>query len=277
MSKYECLCHTDKGIFYFFSERCTEKARNTRGEIMWVIGCHVIHHFIRLDAKNVKRIVALKSKAKRFENTAFEAKRYGIRFDWVQHLPEHSDVDEEAVHQGIMAEIHWEYASEPDWDTWMDNNPKAIVLVLDQVQDPHNMGACLRNAAAFGVSMVVVPKTGTVGLTPSVFKVSSGAAALVPMVQVSNLARTLKAMKKAGIWLYAACESGDQSIHDADLSGPVAWLVGAEGRGLRELTRKLCDQVVTIPTSSRFSCLNMSVATGVGLYEIQRQRATQTA
>jgi len=145
--------------------------------------------------------------------------------------------------------------------------------VLDSVTDPHNLGACLRTADAAGVHAVIAPRDKAVGLTPVVRKVACGAAETVPFVQVPNLVRALKKLQESGLWVVgAAIDEQAQPLYDATLQGPVAWVMGAEGSGLRRLTRETCDQLVSIPMSGSISSLNVSVATGVCLYESVRQR-----
>lgn len=151
----------------------------------------------------------------------------------------------------------------------------ALLLVLDQVQDPHNLGACLRSADATGVLGVVVPRDQSVGLTPTVCKVASGAAETVPLFRVTNLARTLRELKDAGLWLVGAAGEAEQSVYDVDLTVPVALIMGAEGKGLRRLTREHCDFLVRLPMRGRVESLNLSVATGVLLYEVLRQRGAE--
>jgi len=148
-----------------------------------------------------------------------------------------------------------------------------LLLVLDGVQDPHNLGACLRTADGAGVQMVIAPKDNAVGITPVVRKVASGAAEVVPLLQVTNLARTLRGLQNLGVWLVGADASPEAaSVYKTDLSGPIALVLGAEGRGLRQKTRGLCDFLVEIPMAGSVSSLNVSVATGVLLYEAVRQR-----
>jgi len=147
-----------------------------------------------------------------------------------------------------------------------------FLLVLDQVQDPHNLGACLRSADAAGVHGVIAPRDNAVGLTPTVHKVASGAARTVPFFQVTNLARVLRTLKERGIWLVGAAGEAEQSIYQADLTGPLALVMGAEDTGLRRLTREECDFLVRIPMRGHVESLNVSVATGVVLFEALRQR-----
>jgi len=151
---------------------------------------------------------------------------------------------------------------------------EALVLVLDGVQDPHNLGACLRSAEAAGVTAVVLPKDRAVGITPTVRTASAGAADRVPVVRVTNLARALEALKQAGVWITGLAGEGDTTLYAVDLKGPVAIAVGGESDGLRRLTRDLCDFVAKIPMRGAVESLNVSVATGIALFEVLRQRGT---
>ncbi|MBA1148406.1 23S rRNA (guanosine(2251)-2'-O)-methyltransferase RlmB [Ectothiorhodospiraceae bacterium WFHF3C12] len=152
----------------------------------------------------------------------------------------------------------------------LDHAP--LLLVLDQVQDPHNLGACLRTADGAGVDAVIAPRDRAVGLTPTVHKVASGAVQSVPFVQVGNLARSLKALKQRGIWLVGTDDEAGQSLFETDLAGPTAIVMGAEDTGLRRLTREACDFLVRLPMRGEVGSLNVSVATGICLYEALRQR-----
>lgn len=153
--------------------------------------------------------------------------------------------------------------------------PHGLYLVLDCVQDPHNLGAILRSADGAGVAAVITPKDKSVGITETVLRVSVGAAEKVPFIQVTNLARTMKSMKEAGIWFTGTSDRGDRSLYDVDLTGGVAIVMGAEGDGMRRLTAENCDFLVRIPMLGSVPCLNVSVATGVCLYEAVRQRTQQ--
>jgi len=149
----------------------------------------------------------------------------------------------------------------------------ALLLVLDGIQDPHNLGACLRVADAFGVHAVIAPKDRAVGITPAVSKVASGAAENVPYVAVTNLARALRELKEHGIWCVGADEAATTQLYDAKLNGALAWVFGAEGEGMRRLTREHCDELVRIPMAGKVESLNVSVASGICLGETVRQRA----
>lgn len=177
-------------------------------------------------------------------------------------------------HQGIAA--RWrlpEALDESDLIAMVEHaTAPALILVLDGVQDPHNLGACMRTAAAAGAMAVVVPKDRAVGLTPTVLRASAGMAARLPLVRVTNLARALERLKKAGVWLGGAAGEATDSVYQADLKGPVAIVMGSEGDGLRELTRKTCDFLWKIPIAPGVESLNVSVAAGVFLFEAVRQR-----
>lgn len=147
-----------------------------------------------------------------------------------------------------------------------------LILVLDGVQDPHNLGACLRSADAAGVDAVIAPIDRSAGLTPVVRKVAAGAADSVPFYQVTNLVRTLEQLKQAGVWVFGATDAADESLYRQDFKGSVAVVMGAEGSGLRRLTTAACDGLFSIPMAGSVSSLNVSVATGVTLFEVVRQR-----
>lgn len=149
---------------------------------------------------------------------------------------------------------------------------KALLLVLDGVQDPHNLGACLRSAAASGVTAVIIPKDKAAPLNATVRKTSAGAADRIPVISVTNLARTLRAIKDAGVWVYGLDGEAQGLIYQTDFTGNVAIVMGGEGEGMRRLTREHCDGLVKIPMPGEMESLNVSVATGVALFEVVRQR-----
>jgi 23S rRNA (guanosine2251-2'-O)-methyltransferase len=150
-----------------------------------------------------------------------------------------------------------------------------LILILDCVQDPHNFGACLRTADAAGVSAVVVPKDKSAPISDTVIRVSCGGAEHVPIVRVTNLSRAMDKLKKLGVWLVGTADETDKSIYDQDLTGPIGIVMGAEGTGMIRLTQENCDFLVRIPMAGAVECLNVSVATGVCLFEAVRQRQVQ--
>jgi 23S rRNA (guanosine2251-2'-O)-methyltransferase len=151
-------------------------------------------------------------------------------------------------------------------------NENVLLLVLDGVTDPHNLGACMRNAAAMGVHAVIAPKDKAVGLTPAARKAASGATERVPFIQVTNLVRSLKSLKQSGVWIVGTAIEDGEPLDKMDLVSPVALVMGAEGSGLRRLTRETCDHLAYIPISREQNSLNVSVAAGICLYEARRQR-----
>ncbi len=177
-------------------------------------------------------------------------------------------------HQDVLA---WYQAvnrhGEGDIATLLENiDGSPLILVLDGVQDPHNLGACLRSADAAGVHFVVVPSDKASGITPVVRRAAAGAAETLPIVTVTNLARVLRQLKEAGVWLVGTSDQARASLYDTDLSGPTGLVMGAEGRGLRRLTAEHCDYLVSIPMAGSVGSLNVSVATAVCLFEAVRQR-----
>ena len=176
-------------------------------------------------------------------------------------------------HQGIVMEVALPPEHDEDaLERVLAEEGSPLFLVLDQVQDPHNLGACLRTCDSVGAVGVIAPRDKTVGLTPAVCKVASGAAETVPLFRVTNLARTLDRLKQAGLWIAGAAGEAKQNAFEADLSGPLALVIGAEGQGLRRLTREKCDFLIKLPMRGSVESLNLSVAAGVLLYEALRQR-----
>ncbi len=175
-------------------------------------------------------------------------------------------------HQGVVAKV----AAQPKHLTVDDAvdglNEPALLLVLDGVTDPHNLGACLRVADAAGAHAVIAPKDRACGLNATAIKVASGAADTVPYIVVTNLARTLRDLKERGIWTIGADGAADRAIYAIDQKGPTAWVLGAEGEGLRRLTRDTCDALARIPMHGAVESLNVSVAAGICLFEARRQR-----
>ena len=179
----------------------------------------------------------------------------------------------DVAHQGVAADITplppW---SEDELLVALQKASAPLLLALDGVQDPHNLGACLRSADACGALGVIVPRDRAAQVTPTVRKVAVGAAETTPVVAVTNLVRTLRLLKQAGLWVIGADAAGDRSAHQADLLGPVVLVLGAEGTGLRHLTRQTCDFLVRLPRLGAVESLNVSVAAGMLLYEAVRQR-----
>jgi 23S rRNA (guanosine2251-2'-O)-methyltransferase len=193
-----------------------------------------------------------------------------------------ADLDQEtggAVHQGVVARVKPSAPLDENGlvDLLTAATTPPLVLVLDGVSDPHNLGACLRTADAAGATAVVAPRDRAAGLTPAVRKVAAGAAETIAFAQVTNLARSLRDMKQAGLWIAGTAADGEQDLYASDLSGPLAIVMGSEGRGLRRLTREACDFAVRLPMTGAVASLNVSVAAGIALYEALRQRRARVA
>lgn len=175
-------------------------------------------------------------------------------------------------HQGVIARVDARSRDIKLADVLDVLEENALILVLDGVQDPHNLGACLRVADAAGAHAVVAPKDRAVGLNATAVKVASGAADSVPYITVTNLARALREMQEAGVWVVGAAGEAEKSLYEIDQKGPVAWVMGAEGEGLRRLTRETCDELAKIPMLGTVESINVSVASGICLFEARRQR-----
>ena len=173
-------------------------------------------------------------------------------------------------HANLSADIP--RLAEEDLYTRIQNTELPLVLILDGIEDPHNLGACLRSADAAGADAVVAPKRHSAPLTDTVRRIACGAAENVPFVQVTNLVRAIRKLKDAGLWIVGTSDQADQEIYDLDLKGPLGIVLGAEDKGMRRLTSENCDFLANIPMRGSVECLNVSVATGVCLFEALRQR-----
>lgn len=177
-------------------------------------------------------------------------------------------------HQGIVASA----SPLPDYNEshllalLESSKSPALILILDGITDPHNLGACLRTADATGVDFVLIPKDKSASITPVVSKVACGAAESIPLVRVTNLVRSMDLLKEQGVWIYGAAGEAEHSLYQTDCTGTIAIVMGAEGEGLRRLTREHCDGLFSLPMAGSVDSLNVSVATGVSLYEVLRQR-----
>lgn len=239
-----------------------------------IYGLHAIEHALINNAHNFMELVVMQgSTNKRVLALAATAKQQHIIVRSIDKLQLKHYCNSEH-HQGIAAKLAIAEitVTEEDLLALIETKPQALLLVLDSIQDPHNLGAILRTADAAGVSAVVVPQDNSVKLTPVVRKVACGAADTVPLVSVKNLARFLGIIKNLGMWVVGAKEQQPQTIYDVDLTGKIAIVVGAEGSGLRHLTSKHCDYLVSIPMYGQIESLNVSVAVGICLYEVIRQK-----
>jgi 23S rRNA (guanosine2251-2'-O)-methyltransferase len=177
----------------------------------------------------------------------------------------------EIPHQGVVATCAPVTAQRLD-DLLDRVSQTTLLLLLDGVTDPRNLGACLRTADAAGADAVIVPRDRSATLTPVVAKAAAGAADTIPLIAVTNLARAMSDLKEAGVWIAGASGEADRTLYELDLNGPIAWVLGAEGEGLRRLTRERCDWLVRIPMAGHIESLNVSVAAGICLFETRRQR-----
>ena len=248
-------------------------------QAQWIVGINAVASALEHDAEHVREVL-------------LEAGGKNPRIVEIEQQARRKDIDVRRVaqqaldgvaggvrHQGAAAR----YAAARTWDEHElpalieAAEGKALVLVLDGVQDPHNLGACLRSAAATGATAVVIPKDKAVQVNATVRKTSAGAADTLPVFSVTNLSRTLRDLQKAGVWIYGFAGESEASLYALDLKGNVALVMGSEGDGLRRLTRENCDQLVKIPMPGGFESLNVSVASGVALFEAVRQRQGRSA
>lgn len=237
-----------------------------------IYGVHAVESALYNDAENVLMAWLEPSKQdKRLQKIIELLKQHNIDFEYCDK----KTLEKKAKsprHQGAV--IRYKSTglyTEKELDQFLDKD-NLLILILDGITDPHNFGACLRTADASGVDCVIIPKDKAVGVTPVVRKVASGAVDTVPIVQVTNLARSIKKCQEAGVWVYGAAGETDQSVYDTDLKGKTAIVMGAEEKGLRRLTRETCDVLFKIPMHGKVESLNVSVATAVILFEALRQR-----
>ena len=242
-----------------------------------IYGVHAVEALLRHHPKRVKQIWLAEGRSDPRVQTLIELASEN-RVAVGQAERRELDAWVEGVHQGVVADVSpsqvW---GEAMLDELLDRTEGApLLLVLDGVTDPHNLGACLRSADAAGALAVIVPKDKSATLTPVVRKVACGAAEVIPLVAVTNLARTLEKLQQRGLWVVGTAGEAEVSIYDQDLTGPTILIMGAEGKGMRRLTREHCDYLVKLPMAGSVSSLNVSVATGVCLFEALRQRSVKT-
>lgn len=250
----------------------------TPGRGSLVGGLHSVKALLKGDVARVARLlVQVGRRDTRLRGIRELARRHGVPVAEADRA-ELDRLTDGLEHQGVVAFLRDSTDRPPPKDLLAmlverdPSLPPPLVLVLDEVQDPHNLGACLRSADAAGVDAVVIPTDNSCGMTPVVRKVASGAADTVPLYRVTNLRRTLGELQLAGLWIHGAAGEASQALWSADLAGPVAIVMGAEGDGLRRLTREACDTLFAIPMAGSVSSLNVSVATGIALFEARRQR-----
>ena len=240
----------------------------------FVFGLHAVQSLFDSKPERILELWVQKGRTdKRINQLVDAAREQGAAVRFVERSRLDAKVD--GVHQGIVAKVAAaQVFREGDLEDLLDTlEVPPFLLVLDGVTDPHNLGACLRTADAAGVHAVIVPKDKSASLNATASKVACGAAETVPLVQVTNLARTLTWLKDRGIWLVGTAGESSGTVYQADLKGPLGLIMGAEGKGMRRLTRDHCDALVNIPMAGAVSSLNVSVATGVCLFEAVRQRS----
>jgi 23S rRNA (guanosine2251-2'-O)-methyltransferase len=247
------------------------------GQVSLLVGIHSVEAALDSAPGQLQCLVlAAESRNQRARALAERAREQGIRvlsepraaLDRRSGGERHQDIVAEFVPVNVRGEEHLDHLLDGIAGT-------PLVLVLDGVQDPHNLGACLRTADAAGVGLVILPKDRSAGLTPAARRAAAGAAETLPIAIVTNLARVMKRLKERGLWLAGTTDQADQSLYDMDLNGPLVLVVGSEGKGMRRLTEELCDYRMRIPMSGTVDSLNVSVATAVCLFEIVRQRSCQ--
>jgi 23S rRNA (guanosine2251-2'-O)-methyltransferase len=239
-------------------------------KIIW--GFHAITSRLRQKAAGVREVyIEAARDDRRARDLAHAAQARGVRVV-MSDSARLDGITGHARHQGVAARVD-ATAPAQDLDSVLDSLAEpALLLILDGVTDPHNLGACLRVADAMGVHAVVVPKDRAAGITPAVEKVASGAVETVPLVAVTNLARAIREIKERTIWVIGAEQGAIRELYAVKLVGPLAWVLGAEGEGMRRLTRESCDELVRIPMLGVVETLNVSVSAGICLAETRRQR-----
>jgi 23S rRNA (guanosine2251-2'-O)-methyltransferase len=240
-----------------------------------VFGIHAVTTLLNRDPERVKRLFIVQGRVdQKVEKILTLAHQSGVHVETISKHRLDERVD--GVHQGVLAEAKpLPILGDKELFKLMDEVTQApLLLVLDGVTDPHNLGACLRTADAAGVAAVIAPRDKSAPLNATAIKVACGAADAVPYFQVTNLSRTLNQLQERGVWVVGTAGEAQGSIYQTDLTGPLALVMGAEGKGMRRLTREQCDLLIKIPMAGEVSSLNVSVATGVTLFEIVRQRSS---
>ncbi|WON77284.1 23S rRNA (guanosine(2251)-2'-O)-methyltransferase RlmB [Serratia sp. UGAL515B_01] len=239
-----------------------------------IYGIHAVKALLERDPQRFLEVFILKGRDdRRLQPLIAELEATGI----VIQVANRQWLDEKvegAVHQGIIARVReGKQYQENDLPSLLESVDTPFLLVLDGVTDPHNLGACLRSADAAGVHAVIVPRDRSAQLNATAKKVACGAAENVPLIRVTNLARTLRLLQEMNIWVVGTAGEADHTLYQSKMTGPMALVMGAEGEGMRRLTREHCDELISIPMAGTVSSLNVSVATGICLFEAVRQRS----
>lgn len=239
----------------------------------YVYGIHAVKRRLQQSPRQCVELVCSDRRSPRIMELVDLARRAGVevRLEKRELLTRLCGSDR---HQGCLLETV-ETSPQLDFQQCLEGiNTDSLLLVLDGVQDPHNLGACLRSADACGVDAVLIPRDRAVKVNATVRKVAAGGAESVPVIEVTNIARSLKELKQAGVWIYGTSDRADTSLYEHDYRGPIALVMGGEGSGLRRLTMESCDHLVKLPMRGQVESLNVSVATGICLYEILRSRSS---
>lgn len=240
-----------------------------------IYGIHAVQALLERDPQRFLEVFVMKGREdRRLMPLIAELEQMGI----VIQVANRQWLDEKvegAVHQGIIARVREGHQyQENDLPALLENlEQPPFLLILDGVTDPHNLGACLRSADAAGVHAVIVPRDRSAQLNATAKKVACGAAETVPLIRVTNLARTMRFLQEQNVWIVGTAGEADHNLYQSKMTGPMALVMGAEGDGMRRLTREHCDELISIPMAGSVSSLNVSVATGICLFEAVRQRS----
>lgn len=236
-----------------------------------IYGIHAVESALKHRAENVLQLWVLQGRTDKRVNTLLDlAKQGGVSVQAIS-ADKMKKKCSDATHQGVAADLRISKASQMALEDILSKPGSLLLLILDEVQDPHNIGACLRSADGAGVDAVIVSKNRSPGITAVVRKVACGAADTVPFIQVTNLARALEKIRDSDVWIVGTAGETDNSLYDINVGQRMALVMGAEGKGMRRLTRENCDELVYIPMRGSVESLNVSVATGVSLFEIRRK------
>ncbi len=242
-----------------------------------IFGIHPVSAAIKKDPENILSAWVFQGSENKARDLAESLVNYGVK---VQIVPRKTldNMTDGANHQGILIKVkEAKVSGENELFELIEKTNKPLILILDDVTDPHNLGACFRNADGAGATAIVAPKDKSAGISGTVRKVACGAAETVPFFQVTNLARTLKKLQELNVWIIGTAGEAEKLVYDVDLTGGVALVMGAEEKGMRRLTRENCDELVKLPMNGQVTSLNVSVASGIFLYEALRQRLDKVA
>ncbi|VFP83990.1 23S rRNA (guanosine-2'-O-)-methyltransferase RlmB [Candidatus Erwinia haradaeae] len=238
-----------------------------------VFGIHPIQNILENSPQRIKTVLVLKGYHNiRLQHLLQLIKKNKISIN-LAHRKTLDHQSEGAVHQGIIAyTTPIRQFQEDDLLILLSKLPNPFLLILDGITDPHNLGACIRSAYAAGADVILLPKNHSAKLNSTVIKVASGSAEHIPLIYVTNLARTIRILKKHNIWIIGTTEKANHTLYQSNMQGPIALVMGAEDKGIRRLTYEHCNEIIRIPMYGSVSSLNVSVATGICLYEAMRQR-----